>query len=215
MTDSHSPVHGNPERRAQLLAAARECFLDRGYKGTPISAIVRSAGVAQGTFYLYFSSKQAVLAALRRELFRDYLEVIEGAVGRPGTPEERVVGLIADIADVVHRNLDLERVCRASESAEATELAALEGRERLAASLIGALQEGRTRGTFDVARPELAAQFVVTLFDNVLYEALAYGRPASAPEVVREGTAFTLRALGVHAERVDQLLADVPTWSPR
>jgi AcrR family transcriptional regulator len=46
--------------RDRLLTAATEVFAAKGYTATRVSDIVRQAGVAQGTFYLYFKSKQAI-----------------------------------------------------------------------------------------------------------------------------------------------------------
>jgi AcrR family transcriptional regulator len=54
--------------RLKLLEAAEEVFGTRGYDSASIGDITRAAGVAQGTFYLYFPSKQAVFAELVREL---------------------------------------------------------------------------------------------------------------------------------------------------
>jgi len=54
--------------RQKLLEAAEEVFGTRGYDSASIGDITRTAGVAQGTFYLYFPSKQAVFAELVREL---------------------------------------------------------------------------------------------------------------------------------------------------
>ena len=54
--------------RHKLLEAAEEVFGTRGYDSASIGDITRTAGVAQGTFYLYFPSKQAVFAELVREL---------------------------------------------------------------------------------------------------------------------------------------------------
>jgi AcrR family transcriptional regulator len=54
--------------RQKVLEAAEEVFGARGYDSASIGDITRMAGVAQGTFYLYFSSKQAVFAELVREL---------------------------------------------------------------------------------------------------------------------------------------------------
>jgi AcrR family transcriptional regulator len=51
-------------RRAQLLARARDVFAKRGYHAAKIEHIVRAAGVARGTFYLYFEDKRAVFAEL-------------------------------------------------------------------------------------------------------------------------------------------------------
>lgn len=51
-------------RRAQLLRAARKVFRAKGYGGASVSEIVREAGVAQGTFYLYFPSKKAAAVSI-------------------------------------------------------------------------------------------------------------------------------------------------------
>lgn len=48
------------ERRQSLLQHAREVFAKRGYHATKIEDIVVAAGVARGTFYLYFDDKRAV-----------------------------------------------------------------------------------------------------------------------------------------------------------
>ena len=52
------------ERRAQILAHAREVFAKRGYHAARIDDIVAAAGVARGTFYLYFDDKRAVFEEL-------------------------------------------------------------------------------------------------------------------------------------------------------
>lgn len=57
-------------RREQLLAAAREVLAENGYERTTVSSIASRANVAQGTFYLYFPSKEALPGALALELSR-------------------------------------------------------------------------------------------------------------------------------------------------
>src|SRR6188768_1780287 len=52
------------ERRQQILSVAREAFAKRGYHQTTIDDIVALAGVARGTFYLYFEDKHAVFSNL-------------------------------------------------------------------------------------------------------------------------------------------------------
>ena len=48
------------ERRQKLLHHARDVFAKRGYHATKIEDIVLAAGIARGTFYLYFDDKRAV-----------------------------------------------------------------------------------------------------------------------------------------------------------
>lgn len=49
------------ERRAQILRAALDVFSRRGFHGATIREIASTAGLAEGTIYLYFPSKQEVL----------------------------------------------------------------------------------------------------------------------------------------------------------
>lgn len=51
-------------RRERLLDAALEVFARSGYHGTRVSDIIEEAGVARGTFYLYFESKSAIFLEL-------------------------------------------------------------------------------------------------------------------------------------------------------
>jgi AcrR family transcriptional regulator len=59
-----APAVAKAERRQQILMAARDEFVKRGYHQTTIDDIVAQAGVARGTFYLYFEDKRAVFSDL-------------------------------------------------------------------------------------------------------------------------------------------------------
>ncbi len=52
------------QRRRQILGAAKELFAERGFHSASISGIIKSAGIARGTFYLYFNSKDAVFESI-------------------------------------------------------------------------------------------------------------------------------------------------------
>ena len=54
-------------RRTELLAAARKVFGNKGFEQATVDAIAEEAGVAKGTVYLYYPSKQAIYDALFRE----------------------------------------------------------------------------------------------------------------------------------------------------
>ncbi|HMY16972.1 MAG TPA: TetR/AcrR family transcriptional regulator [Polyangium sp.] len=57
------------ERRIELLRAARDVFSTKGYHAAKIDDIVAKAGVAKGTFYLYFPDKRSVFVELVDSLF--------------------------------------------------------------------------------------------------------------------------------------------------
>lgn len=70
------------ERRDDLMNAAQRLFLENGLGPTTIDQITAGADVAKGTFYLYFSSKTDVLAALRERYVEDYLAGMKAAVAK-------------------------------------------------------------------------------------------------------------------------------------
>jgi len=74
MTDVVTNVNGRPlskrglDTRRRLLDAAEAVFGELGYPEASIVKLTEAAGVAQGTFYLYFDSKQAVFDELVRDI---------------------------------------------------------------------------------------------------------------------------------------------------
>jgi len=68
------------ERREELMNAAQVLFLKHGVRPVTIDQITSSAQVAKGTFYLYFSSKEDILAALGDRFGRTLLSKIEAVI---------------------------------------------------------------------------------------------------------------------------------------
>lgn len=59
----------DPEKGKAILLAAKKIFVRDGYQAAKISAIATEAGVAAGTVYLYFESKEAIATALASDFF--------------------------------------------------------------------------------------------------------------------------------------------------
>lgn len=64
----------------KILQAAIEIISEKGLNKTVISDIVKKAGVAQGTFYLYFNSKNALIPAIAENLLTTTLKEIKKRV---------------------------------------------------------------------------------------------------------------------------------------
>lgn len=96
----------DPNRRADILAAARATFLERGFIQTRIADIAARAGIAPGTVYLYFASKEAIVLALADEFYAHLGHAVLPVIAE--SAPERVV------ADAVRATLAL--------SAEASDL---------------------------------------------------------------------------------------------
>ena len=78
------------KRREQILAAAQVVFADKGYHATGVSDIIAKAGIARGTFYLYFDGKRAIFDALLDRIFEDLLARIYPII-IPQSPDEATV----------------------------------------------------------------------------------------------------------------------------
>ncbi len=67
-------------RREELMDAAQALFLDQGFDATSVDEIVKGAGVAKGTYYTYFKTKDEVLSALRERFIGSFQECLEAAL---------------------------------------------------------------------------------------------------------------------------------------
>ncbi|MCA9517699.1 MAG: TetR/AcrR family transcriptional regulator [Myxococcales bacterium] len=70
-TNQPTASRGRPaasgERRDEILAAALTCFVADGFHGTAVPQVAKQAGIATGTIYHYFPSKEAMVNALYRK----------------------------------------------------------------------------------------------------------------------------------------------------
>jgi AcrR family transcriptional regulator len=80
------------ERRQSILQAARETFFEEGFYRATVDSVAERAEVSKGTVYLYFDSKEALLAALLLEGLDTLLQTLEAACppDEPLAAEERL-----------------------------------------------------------------------------------------------------------------------------
>jgi AcrR family transcriptional regulator len=64
-------------RRQELIDIGERLFIKNGYDDTTVSDIVSAAGIAQGTFYHHFKSKEALLEAIADRYIDDMNEILE------------------------------------------------------------------------------------------------------------------------------------------
>jgi len=63
--------------KQKILRAAREILAEKENGDTSIKAIAKRAGIATGTFYLYFTNKEALINTVVKELYGELLAVIK------------------------------------------------------------------------------------------------------------------------------------------
>lgn len=77
-------------RRAAILDAAIETFAQRGFHHARVSDVARQAGVADGTIYLYFKSKDDLLISLFEEKMEEIVQTFRVEVNRHENSRERL-----------------------------------------------------------------------------------------------------------------------------
>ena len=155
-------VKAPQERREEFLDAAMALFEERGVDATSVSDIIGKVGVAKGTFYWHFKSKEALLDALAQRKIGRFIERLRPLLAdadRSATQKLRAVHDAheatchagACLRDHFHKpeNLLLHQKHRGLE------------RQALMPLLAKIIAQGNDEGLFDVPSPEVAADFLI------------------------------------------------------
>ena len=97
-------------KRERIIASAAKLFGDKGYHDTTTAEIAESAGVAAGTIYIYFSSKEELLVAVFEEFLGKHMERLREGVERETTPKEKLVRLMGLGLELMQDNPDSARI---------------------------------------------------------------------------------------------------------
>jgi AcrR family transcriptional regulator len=73
-------------RPAEILAAALDCFAERGFAATRLDEVARRAGVTKGTLYLYFYNKEELFKAVVRQALLPNIAHLEAVVAETDVP---------------------------------------------------------------------------------------------------------------------------------
>ncbi len=169
-------TESEPVRREQLLRAARKVFRAKGYDGATVSEIVREAGVAQGTFYLYFPSKRDAAVSLRDGLMETMAQAVTTAVESRTSFEDRLESLIAAGFKVARKNADLFRLAFIGADDTHSEMHS-ESPEHASflRAITGLFNDAVDAGDMEAMDPEIAARLATGLLQHAIIEAFVFG----------------------------------------
>jgi TetR/AcrR family transcriptional repressor of multidrug resistance operon len=77
------------DRPAAIRRAVRQLVADRGFHGASMSAVAEAAGVATGTAYVHYDSKEALVCAAYAEAKQDMGRAVVDGVDPDASPEVR------------------------------------------------------------------------------------------------------------------------------
>ncbi len=182
--------------RRRLLEAAEQCFAELGYHDASVVKITEAAGVAQGTFYLYFESKKQVFDELVIDLNRRVRHAMREASDRGTTRAEIEREGFAAFFRFTAEHPALYRIIRQAEfvSPETLQL----HYERLSEGYVTGLREAMERGEIAQADPEVLAWALMGIGELVGMRWVLWNGPGGFPEAAFEEVVRVVhRALGV------------------
>src|SRR5215510_6298576 len=156
-------------KRDAILRAAIDVFAERGFFNAQVADVARAAGVAAGTVYLYFRSKDDLLVSIFERTMRDALARVRASVADTTDPAERLRrfarlhlgGLGRDRNLAIVFQVELRQSTKFMERFSSTFLRDYLGMIR------EAIEEGQRTGQF---RADLKATVAAKVFFGVLDE---------------------------------------------
>jgi AcrR family transcriptional regulator len=165
-------------RRQAILEAALSEFAERGFAAARLDDVAARAGVAKGTLYLYFQSKEALFEALIRNAVSPLLAQVGKVAAAPGLPPTKALETFFALFEREVLGTDRKLLLRLiiSEGVRFPALAEIYYREVVAKGLRlmrGLAQRAAKDGSFATAAPARYPQLIVApLLIAVIWDAL-------------------------------------------
>lgn len=206
------------QTRDRILNTAFALFLQQGYENTPIQAIIDAVGIAKGTFYHHFRSKEEMLVALVEGMSRRVVDAIRPIVDDPamGAVEKILAVSRAAVAqkadDFSPAVLVLVKQMRARSNRQLVEAIEEISHQWILPLYTKVILEGVEQGVFRVTHPTLAAELmvgaIVSLKDRVtdLFIAAVEGQSGAVDALLEVYTAIE--------EAVERILGSAPGSLP-
>jgi AcrR family transcriptional regulator len=170
-------------RTREILAAARQLLDQRGLETMTMEEIAAAAGVAKGTLYLYFQSKDDLLQALITQVGENIIEDVEAALQGPGTPPEKLMRVVSVLLEYLHRERLLFPIyAREFKMGPRSHYQELE--EQFVTLLTHLFSEGIAAGQFIPANPRLLTFLIRGLIRATGYYQKTEGQANAAREAL-------------------------------
>ena len=85
----------DPDKPQQIIEAAVRVFARKGYYNSRVSDIAREAGIAAGTIYLYFKTKDDILVTLFRDKMTEFVDAMRKAIATEPDAASKVRRLVS------------------------------------------------------------------------------------------------------------------------
>ncbi len=164
-------IKSTQERQTEILDAAEQLFALEGYDGTSVSDIMKVVGIAKGTLYYHFASKDEILDALISRIVDGMEQRARKESERPNLCViERLVAVILSLSVRTHGNKNILSTLHQPQNALFHEKSHKAVVDRISPIMLKLVKEGMEDGIFCLDYPEsavhIAMVYSMTVFDE-------------------------------------------------
>ena len=170
MSPHEERVTRKEEKRERILDAAIVEIAQGGYYDTAVSTIARRAGVADGTIYLYFKSKEEILVSIFDRAMQQFIEEGNVRLAEEADAAAKLRGIVELHLSVMGRNRDLAVIFQVElrHSLHFLELFSRSRMREYLTIIAAVVRQGQSEGTFrEGLEPVLAAKAVFGVLDEM------------------------------------------------
>ena len=167
MTRTSKPA---AQRRDEILDVAQHLFITKGVQATSVEDILKEVGIAKGTLYYHFSSKEEILRSLISRTTTRAAQQAQAAAQEPGPAVPRLLAVLA-AGRVAEPELELAQELHASGNAEFHILSIVE----MVRALTGIVEQGVTEGVFDTDHPREVVEILLVSAGMLLDDGIFTG----------------------------------------
>lgn len=172
-------------RKKKIMQVAMQLFSEKSYHDVTIDEVATKAGVAKGTIYLYFESKEKLYLEILENGFESIESLIEREVAKTDPASEKLKKVLRLIFGFYRQNLDVLRILSRDETHLIREHYQFteHWRERRVKLYEKILEKGVKEGSFRPINTRLVALIIFGLVRSVMF---FYRTDKSAEEMAEE-----------------------------
>ena len=157
------------QRKQELLKRAYRRFIEKGYENTGVDEIIAEAGIAKGTYYYYFPSKEDTLEAVIDMMINEEVAKAKEVVASPIPIPQKVVAVIYSLRP----GQEEQSIAKAVESNENIILHDKLNKRLIAEAvplLAEVVREGNRTGVFDCEQIEERVKMILIICSRLFDE---------------------------------------------
>ena len=185
-------------KRERIIAAAGRLFGERGYHNTTTAEIAEAAGVAAGTIYIYFSSKEELLVAVFEEFLSEHMERLRAAVAAEREPITKIRVLLKQGCQLMEDNPESAKIflSQLRQSTDMIKMVAKRSSRAYLDIIESIIAEGVRNGVCREVDVHIAATMLFGSFQMVVYDWVASDRTYSLVAKADDLATFVLDGIG-------------------